>query len=235
MPYRRLPNTDKARLRAMNTAQAKGEILDMFDLAYSQKLLNELQTFLPKFERALYEYQQGLARQVSSNRGYQEKLKKARLYVSHYIQALNMSVMRGEIKPPDQKFLGLTPGTKAVPALNTEQSVLDWGEKVLQGDMARIAAGGAAIYCPSMANVRVHFERFKEAHGNQKFLKNNTNRLLDNISELRDIGDEIILNIWNEVEEKFEGIVNMEKRLDACREYGLIYYYRKGEEPGSMG
>lgn len=233
MPYRRLPNTDKARLRALNTAQNKGEILDMFDLAYTQKLLNEIQAFLPRFERALYEYQQGLSRQVSSNRGYQEKLKKARLYVSHYIQAMNMAVMRGEIKPSDQEYLGLTAGTKAVPSLNTEQSVLDWGDKVLEGDMRRQAAGGMPIYCPSMANVRVHFERFKDAHGNQKFLKNNTSRLLDNISELRTIGDEIILNIWNEVEEKFEKIVNVEKRLDACREYGLIYYYRKGEEPGA--
>lgn len=230
MPYRRLPNTDKARLRALNTAQTKGDILDMFDLAYSQKLLNELQAFLPRFERALYEYQQGLSRQVSSNRGYQEKLKKARLYVSHYIQAMNMAVMRGEIKPTDQEYLGLTAGTKAVPSLNTEQSVLNWGEKVLEGDMKRQAAGGMPIYCPSMANVRVHFERFKEAYGNQKFLKNNTTRLLDNVSELRNIGDEIIVNIWNEVEEKFNKIINQEKRLDACREYGLIYYYRKGEE-----
>lgn len=230
MPYRRLPNTDKARLRALNTSQNKGEILDMFDLAYSQKLLNEIQAFLPRFERALYEYQQGLSRQVNSNRGYQEKLKKARLYVSHYIQALNMAVMRGEIKPTDQEYLGLTAGTKSVPSLNTEQSVLTWGEKVMEGDMRRQAAGGMPIYCPSMANVRVHFERFKDAHGNQKFLKNNTNRLLDNISELRTIGDDVILRIWNEVEAKFEKIVSMEKRLDACREYGIIYYYRKGEE-----
>lgn len=233
MPYRRLPNTDKARLRALNTAQVRGEILDMFDLAFTQKLLNEIQTFLPKFERALYEYQQGLSRQVSSNRGYQEKLKKARLYVSHYIQAMNMAVMRGEIKPSDQVYLGLIAGTKSVPSLNTEQSVVNWGSKVLEGDMKRQAAGGMPIYCPSMANVRVHFERFKEAHGNQKFLKNNTTRLLDNVSELRTLGDGIILNIWNEVEEKFANIVNVEKRLDECRQYGIIYYYRKGEEPES--
>lgn len=232
MPYRRLPNTDKARLRALNTAQNKGDILDMFDLAYSQKLLYDIQGFLPRFERALYEYQMGLNRQVKSNQGYQEKLKKARLYISHYIQALNMAVMRGEIKASDREFLGLEPGIKSVPCLNTEQSILDWGKQVVDGDMERIAAGGMPIYCPSMANVKVHFERFKEAYGNQKFLKNNTSRLLDNISELRIIGDEIILNIWNAVEKKYLNIVDVEKRLDACREYGIIYYYRKGEKEG---
>lgn len=231
MPYRRLPNTDKARLRALNTAQSKGEIYDMFDLAFSQKLLYEIQAFLPKFERALYEYQLGLSRQVNSNQGYQEKLKKARLYVSHYIQALNMAVMRSEMKPDDQSYLGLTPGTKAVPSLNTEKSVLDWGAKIIEGDMQRIAEGGKPIYCPSMANVKVYYERFKEAYGNQKFLKNNTSRLLDNISELREIGDKIILEIWNSVEKHFSNIIDLEKRLNTCREYGLIYYYRKGEKP----
>ncbi len=230
MPYRRLPNTDKARLRAMNKAGNKGELLDMFDLAFSQKLLNRLQAFQPRFEKALHEHQEGLDRQVSSNRSYQEKYKKARLYVSHYIQALNMAVMRGEIKPSDQEYLGLKAGTKATPPLNTEQSVISWGKKVLEGDMKRLAAGGFPIYCPSMANVRVHFERFRDAHENQKFLKSNTSRLLDNVSQLRLIGDEIILNIWNEVEEKFSGMAEVEKRLEACRAYGIVYYYRKGEE-----
>ena len=230
MPYRRLPNTDKARLKAMHKALTKGEILDMFDLAFSQKLLNDLQGFVPRFERAIYEYQDGLKRQVNSNKGYQEKLKKARLYVSHYLQAFNMAVMRGEMKPEDQEFLGMEAGTKAVPTLTTEQSVIDWGKKIMDGDMQRIAQGGKPIYSPSIANVRVYFERFKEAHGNQKFLKNNTARLLDNVSALRREGDHIILEIWNEVEQKFDDIHDQEQRLDACRDYGLIYYYRKGEE-----
>jgi len=230
MPYRRLPNTDKARLKAMNMALTKGEILDMFDLAYSQKLLNELQAFLPRFERAIYDYQNGLKRQVESNHGYQEKLKKARLYVSHFIQAVNMAVMRGELKPSNQVYLGLEADTKSVPSLNTEQSILDWGHRIMDGDTKRLAAGGQAIYSPSMANVRVHFERFKEAHGNQKFLKNNTSRLLDNVSESRKIADSIILNIWNEVEEHFSTVFELGDRLDKCRSYGLIYYYRKGEE-----
>ncbi len=230
MPYRRLPNTDKSRLKAMHLALLKGEVLDMFDLAFSQKLLNELISFVPRFERSIFEYQDGLKRQVNANKGYQEKLKKARLYVSHYLQAVNMAVMRGELRPEDQSFLGLDQGVKAVPALNTEQSVIDWGMKVMEGDRRRMAEGGKSIYTPSMANVRVYFERFKDAHGNQQFLKNNTTRLLDNVSVLRKESDEIILNIWNEVELKFSGIIDLEKRMDACREYGLIYYYRRGEE-----
>lgn len=230
MPYRRLPNTDKARIKSMHLALSKGETLDMFDLAFSQKLLNELNTFLPRYEREIFQYQQGLNRQVSANRTYQDKLKKARLYVSHYIQAINMAVMRGELKPEEQVYLGLKKDTKAVPTLSTEASIVRWGEKVIEGDMKRIANGGTAIYCPSIANVKVHFERFKDNYGNQQFLKSNTNRLLENVAIQRSIADDLILNIWNEVEKKFENIINTEKRLEACREYGIIYYYRKGEK-----
>ena len=230
MPYRRLPNTDKARLRALTSALDKGEVLDMYQLAYSQKLLNDVKCFLPQFEHALLDYQQGVEQQMKSNNGYKLRLQKARLYVSHYIQALNMAVMRGEIKPCDQEYLGLSAGAKSVPSLNAEKSVYDWGEKVINGEVNRVANGGATIYTPSLANVRVHFERFKEVYINQNFLKGNTSRLHDRVASLRATGDEIILNIWNEVEKKFEGINDIDKRLDLCREYGLIYYSRKGEK-----
>ena len=230
MPYRRLPNTDKARLRALRTALDKGELLDMYHLAYSQRLLNEIKYFLPQFEHALFEYQQGISQQIKTNNGYRIRLQKARLYVSHYIQALNMAVMRGEIKPNEQEYLGLKAGAKAVPSLNAEKSVYDWGEKVLNGEVKRLAHGGPSIYTPSLANVRVHFECFKEMYINQNFLKGNTARLHGRVISLRVTGDEIILNIWNEVEKKHEGINDLEKRLELCREYGLIYYCRKGEK-----
>ncbi len=230
MPYRRLPNTDASRLKAISMALAKGESLDMFDLAFSQRLLNEIKYFLPQFERALYEYQQGLKNQVKSNKGYKEKLRKARLYVSHYIQAFNMAVMRGEIKPKDQEFIGLEADSKSAPLLNSETSVLDWGKKILEGEVKRLSFGGVSIYTPSLANVRVHYEIFKEDYINQKFLKSNTARLLDNVSEMRVFCDQIILNVWNDVEKKFENIPDLEQRLDLCREYGVIYYYRKGED-----
>ncbi len=42
MPYRRLPNTDSARIRAMKAALSKGKNMHPFNLAYSQALLVKL-------------------------------------------------------------------------------------------------------------------------------------------------------------------------------------------------
>ena len=47
---------------------------------------------------------------------------------------------------------------------------------------------------------------------------------------MRTRADELILDIWNQVEEKFRNISPNELRLDKCRDYGVIYYYRTGEK-----
>ena len=55
MPYRRLPNTDVARLRALRTAYTIGKELPPFKLAFSQSTLQKIQSFLPSFEKILLE------------------------------------------------------------------------------------------------------------------------------------------------------------------------------------
>jgi len=46
---------------------------------------------------------------------------------------------------------------------------------------------------------------------------------------LREKGDKIILDIWNQVEAKYKE-EKPYSRLKKCQSYGLVYYYRKGEK-----
>ena len=46
MPYRRLPNTDQARIRALKAAVVKGDVCNVYDLAVSLKTLGEARMFL---------------------------------------------------------------------------------------------------------------------------------------------------------------------------------------------
>ena len=58
-----------------------------------------------------------------------------------------------------------------------------------------------------------------------------TNRSLEELFlRMRARADELILDIWNQVEEEFQNVFPNEARLDKCRDYGLIYYYRTGEK-----
>ena len=53
MPYRRLPNTDTARIRAMKTALEKGKDLPPNILAFSSKTIVNLRRFVPQFDHNL--------------------------------------------------------------------------------------------------------------------------------------------------------------------------------------
>ena len=50
MPYRRLPNTDQARIRALKAVVVKGDICNVYDLAVSLKVLTDARNFLQSLQ-----------------------------------------------------------------------------------------------------------------------------------------------------------------------------------------
>ena len=88
--------------------------------------------------------------------------------------------------------------------------------------------GGSPIYNPSIALVKVHFEEFKDAYRHQKMLQNITNRASGKVSDMRDEADSLIQQIWNEVEDRFNGYTEEVKRKKASA-YGVVYVYRTSE------
>jgi hypothetical protein len=228
MPYRRLPNTDQARLRALRTAILQADKQDFGDIVISFKVIHEAKTYLNIFEKQLAQYQQTLDSQVSANKRYQLIVHNARLYISHFIQVFNLSVIRGDIKKDHKLFYQLDPNVHTVPDLSTENALLQWGKYIIDGENERIRNGGLPIYNPPIAKVKVHYEVFKEYKSTQKLYQNTTNRNWEELVSLREKGDVIILEMWNQVENKFKDVTPY-SRLKKCQSFGLVYYYRKGE------
>ena len=75
MPYRRLPNTDQARIRALKAVVAKGDIYNVYDLAVSLKTLTDARNFLMKFEAAQAYYAECFERQAKAGRKHQSNVK----------------------------------------------------------------------------------------------------------------------------------------------------------------
>lgn len=229
MPYRRLPNTDQARLRALRTAVQNSEKQTYNTQVINYKTILEARNYLNVFEKQLIQYQHALDNQVSANKRYQQIVHNARLYISHFIQVLNLAVIRGDIKKDHKIFYQLDPNNHTVPDLTTEGALLQWGKSIIEGENERVRNGGLPIYNPAIAKVQVHFEVFKEYKSTQKQHQTATNRNWEELVKLREKGDIIILDIWNQVELKFKD----EKpftRLNKCKDFGLIFYYRKGEK-----
>ena len=228
MPYRRLPNTDQSRLRALRIAIEQADRQD-YDQVISLKTLHEAQTYLKEFEIKLIQYRQTFENQVNANKRYQLLISNVRMYISHFIQVLNMAVIRGEIKKEYKSFYQLDIENHTVPDLSTESSLLEWGKKIIDGETERLHNGGFPIYNPTIGKVRVHYDVFKEYWETQRFLQATTNRVWAELDKFRDKGDAIILDIWNQVERSFRHCKPY-ARLTKCQQYGLIYYYRRGEK-----
>lgn len=228
MPYRRLPNTDISRIKALKAAIEQSSELDFQDVAISMKNLSDAKTVVAKFERLCTRYQQTFDTQVKANIAFQKKVKNARMYLSHFVQVLYMSVIRAEIKESQLQLYGLENANLLVPDLTSNEQILEWGEKIIEGENKRASQGGVPIYNPSIAKVNVMYTLFKEGYQTQQIHQNATARTLKEVSDFRSEVDKVIIDIWDEVE-KFNAELPPAKRFDKNRAYGLIYYYRKGE------
>lgn len=226
MPYRRLPNTDQARIKALRTALEKNE---GYNPLVSLKVLSEIRSFLPRFVSAHAYYKQCLATQVSASKSFQQSVRNARMYISHFIQVLNLCVIRTELKPEQKDFYGLSREANTLPDLSTDVAVLEWGDKIIQGERERLRHGGVPIYNPTIARVAVYYDIFKDGYEQQKNLQLITSKGLSRLASMREQADRIILEVWNQVEQSFESYTG-EERLDLCRSYGVVYYYRTGED-----
>ncbi len=230
MPYRRLPNTDAARIRALKTALDKGKELPANKMAYSAKLLVRLQKFLPLFEHSILLHRQAIASQNKKSKDYNEVAKKARIYLTHFVRVMNMSIFRGDLPSETRAYYGLATNELTVPSLNSENELISWGRRIIEGEEFRLRKGGSPITNPTIAVVKVRFENFIEANNFNKILAKKTLDYFERLGDMRREADKIILNIWNEVEAGFNSLPEEIQKKD-CEEYGLVYFYRKNETP----
>lgn len=229
MPYRRLPNTDSARMRAMQKALEVAEKLPPYQLAYSASTYQELKYFYPEFRQNVEYQKETLERQTDKSKAHQNFQKKARLYISHFIQVLNFAITRGELKMETRNYFGLEEYENRLPNLNTENEIIKWGEKLIAGEQKRLSIGLSPITNPTIARVKVHYEEFLREYKNHKYLQETHNKAIKKIAPLRDKSDAIILKLWNEIEATYANLDADEKRNKAA-EYGINYVYRKHEK-----
>lgn len=228
MPYRRLPKTDQARLHALQRAVQQAANAPYNEQVINYRTLSEAQRFLMQYENQVAQYHANFDSKVSANRQYRHRVRNARMYISHFIQVLNLAVIRGEIKRSQKELYKLDPKSNALPDLTTEDGLIEWGQNIIDGEQQRTAAGGFPIYNPAINKVKVHYEMFKEDYTSHLLHKKTHSRVFEDTETMRKQVDEIILSIWDQVEAFYKDELPYAK-LQKCQAYGMIYYYRTGE------
>ena len=230
MPYRRLPTTDKARLRALEQALKKVGEISIRNIPFSKYSIEELQNARNQFENTLKHYELNIKQQSDNGKRYKAAMETARMYLSHFIQVLLFASERGEINGGIKFYGNLLSLNGKLPTLGTEQEILEWGKIIVNGEQNRVRQGGSAIYSPSIALVKFKLEEFNDAAIFQQNLKRNTLRSFEKMQTLRKTTNDFIAQLWTEIENhiEMEAISTEQKRLMA-EEFGIVYVLRRKE------
>lgn len=229
MPYRRLPKTDAARLKALKTLLDNNDIYIVRNRFIDWKSLNKAQPIYDKLLTAHEQYKVSWQAQTRHSAKIAKLQHNAGMYVSHFLQVLMMAVERGEIKKTLLGLYGLEAGTTALPNLNSADAILEWGKRVVCGEKTRIRQGGRPIYNPTVGMVGTHLDIFREAVEQQRLMVSRTDRAMQEIRQIRPEADELLLDLWNQIELHYQQ-EPPEVRFKECRKFGIVYYYRRHEE-----
>lgn len=228
MPYRRIPNTDATRLKALKAVLDCNDLYTVDNRFIDWAAMNRARNAYDRLFTAVNQYQV-CRRAQTRNSGKIESLQaKAMLYVSHFLQVLLMAVERGEIKRQHLALYGLDVDTKALPNIKTISGVIEYGEKAVEGEKARLKAGGRPIYNPSAGMVGTHVDIFRETYQQQRRLQERTLQAQQALCELRPEADAVILELWNQIEAQYSE-EPLSVRIEKVKKFGINYYYRPKE------
>ena len=125
-----------------------------------------------------------------------------------------------------RSFYGIAPGDGTLPSLATENELVAWGKRIIDGEEYRIRKANMPVTNPSIAVVKARYEKFLETCNHYKTINRRAAECVSRTSELRREADELITSLWNEIEASFSSLTEEEKRASA-EKYGLVYVFRK--------
>lgn len=229
MPYRRLPKTDKARLKALEALADNNDVYTVEGRFIGREQIARAQKIYALLSDAVGQYTLSMRTQVRYSKRILKLQHNAAMYLSHFLQVLFLAVDRGEIPAGDLSYYDIDADNRVVPYLKTPDAVAEWAPKVIKGEKARMKKGGKPILSPSIGQVATHWDVFRGMYDAQKQYQTRTVKALNDINSLRPQADEVILDLWNTIEKHYEN-EPPEKRFNLCRKYGIVYYYRRHEK-----
>jgi hypothetical protein len=229
MPYRRLPTTDVARLKALHACTHMAEISGIAQLAFPAAYIHPLRNIINKLEGAKHLQNQARRQQISFNKEYQPKLVKTRLYLSHFIQVFNLAIIREEIPESARSFYGLADYGHRLPDLRCDKDILEWGKKIIDGENQRLKTGGMPINSPNAARVKVWYDQFRDGYYNQVTANKSTARADEKMLDIRKEVDKLLATVWDCIEKHYGNLPEIDRHRSA-EAYGVVYVLRKGEK-----
>jgi len=225
MPYRRLPNTDAARLAALETITYIKQS-EFKDPVLSAELLNKAEAQFIVFRHQQDLYRQAVDRWQDNNLKYRDIIVNLTRNIIEFVKAYYTALETGEIGEESRRYYNIT--DYEIPDLSCEVQILDWAKRLVEGERRRIFEGGIPITNPTISNLSIYYDRLEDLNFSQNTSKNTIDYTREKLIKERQKTDDLIRNLWNTIEAAFEHL-SFEERIEECRKYGVVYYDRPSE------
>ncbi|MDR0547533.1 MAG: hypothetical protein LBG77_08165 [Dysgonamonadaceae bacterium] len=235
MQAKKLPESDEDRIKSLNQILIQEELANDDNTMLSLQEVHEIRCFVLNYEGAWFCFKQAMEDETKAEKSYTELFQTAKIYISHFIQVLNLAIIRGEVKAENLIYYGLENRIEfPLPDLSTESTLLEWGERLIAGENERSLHGGSPIYNPAISKVKVHFDLFKEALQSLKIYRQNTFRLQAKLKEMREKADRLLWDTWTKIEFTYWELpeTDREKKM---KDYGAMFFYQAGVQLNVFG
>ena len=225
--YRDIPNTIIAIRKALREAKEKyDEVIALLGTpAFTADTYTRLNTFYPNFDTQIIEMDTAKGQQLGASLIEDEKMVKARMFISHYIQVLFFAIERGVYPNLVKGYFGLDGNQTELPNLGMESDIITWGDNIKNGEATLVANSYAPMVNPSAAEVDAELVEFKTARGTQSAKVEAFDTESEDVAALLPEARELVIDIWDEVEFTYRKEDFPSKRAN-CRLYGVVYSSR---------
>lgn len=221
---RRLPKSNLARQQALERAKNKNDLLPPppADQVLNASTVMRLNDTVPTYLDAVQAVNVARANMSANTPAKDAKVEAARLFTGHFIQVFNLGVKRNKYPKAHRAHYQLDVESDALPNLDSEANALTWADKLVTGDVTRLAAGGVAMANPAIAEVDTALGEAIVAFNAQTTLKDALDEAQEALEVLNEDADALIKRIWNEVEAYYSE-EDAESMRNNARDFGVVY------------
>ena len=219
---RRLPTSDPGRKRVLDKALAKNTSLPPAEKPLTPATEARLALFQPLFKNAMLARAAALSGQVGATAPEDASFVLGKMHISHFIQGFDNGIKRGTFVREHRAMYQLPVGSDAFPRLITEAEITEWAGNLHDGDLLRIADGGAPMSNPTIAEVDLATADFIAKSGAQSGKVTAYDNAQHAVELMRPEADAIIKKIYDESETFYneEEPASMRRK---CRLMGIVY------------
>lgn len=229
MPARHLPQTTESRYNALRNAKTKKDNTPGQTVIQAATVIR-LDLAEAELKGLIQASNNALQAQTNATNAVELIFPTCKMWYSQLIQHLNDAIDRGEFTTSVRAFYGIDVSDKTVPVIANYNDMKTRGQQLIDGEAARVAAGGTAMTFPTVAAFNTsQFTPFTTRLALQSTAKDAYDDSLEAISNKNDDYDDLILRMWNEIELAFYNETASSKRANA-REWGVVYTPNKGEK-----